>query len=829
MVASLSGNLTYVAKAADDSEVQSVESTEAAEAPEITEVNETTEAPGTTENPKVETTEEKENSNGAEADPGEKVKTSELTGTIGNLSWKLVDGVLTITGSGSMTDFSDTAVPGWNDFRADITSVVVENGVTNIGRRAFNGCTGLTEVSLPESVKEIGAEAFYGCTSLTTVTLSEGLTDIYRNAFANCSALANITIPKSVEHVWSHAFGDNTKVNCLNTKLDAYGSNGYRELEAISVTGTKKYDSAYQVLEAVNEERAEAGVEALKMNSELMKAAMVRSSELSVLYAHTRPDGSYYADMSSVVRAENYSCRPLSESASVVVEKWMESKGSNMSNILNSNFNVVGVGCVEISGRNYWTLWFGRDDSADDCAQLNNVTESQTVMLATEAFAKASDTSGSSADETAAYAYELTLDVPSSDLKIGSSIDAAVYVTNPTYKDSQTKIDAGAIIWSSSDANVASVANNGKITIKNSGTTVITASTKEGYYKATYTLTVPEEVPDVNVIYCTHIQNKGWEKDWNLNGAMSGTSGQGLRLEGIEIYTTGNSNLGIQYTTHCQDYGWLPWSADGDMSGTEGEAKRLEAIKIQLTGTDKDKYDVYYRVHAQNYGWLNWARNGAASGTAGLGYRLEAIQIVIVKKGESFNTTAGNIKSDREAAYIVTQNNSTKPEVAGASTTNVVYRTHVQNVGWQGWKYNGAFSGTSGKGLRLEGINLKLTNKQYSGGITYRTHIQNIGWETTWKSDGVMSGTSGRALRLEAIQIQLTGEMANHYDVYYRVHAQNLGWLSWTKNGASSGTAGYGYRLEGIQVVLVEKGGSAPSATYGGVTSTNAQSFVQKQ
>ena len=161
--------------------------------------------------------------------------------------------------------------------------------------------------------------------------------------------------------------------------------------------------------------------------------------------------------------------------------------------------------------------------------------------------------------------------------------------------------------------------------------------------------------PAVNVSYRTHIQTFGWEgkaediSTWKSNGAMSGTSGKAKRLEGINIVVdSADSNadldLGIQYTTHCQSYGWLPWSADGDMNGTEGEAKRLEAIMIKLTGADKDKYDVYYRVHAQSYGWLGWAKNGAPAGTAGYGKRLEGIQIVVVKTGESFNEKVGDIK-----------------------------------------------------------------------------------------------------------------------------------------------------------------------------------------
>lgn len=145
---------------------------------------------------------------------------------------------------------------------------------------------------------------------------------------------------------------------------------------------------------------------------------------------------------------------------------------------------------------------------------------------------------------------------------------------------------------------------------------------------------------------------------------------------------------------------------------------------------------------------------------------------------------------------------------------NVTYQTHVQSVGWQGWKKNGQVSGTSNRGLRLEGIRIKLVNKPVTGDIEYCTHVQKIGWQG-WKKNGAMSGTSGRSLRLEAIRIRLTGNLAKKYDVYYRVHAQKFGWMGWAKNGARSGTAGYAYRLEAIQIKLVKKGGAAPGSTSG--------------
>ena len=363
------------------------------------------------------------------------------------------------------------------------------------------------------------------------------------------------------------------------------------------------------------------------------------------------------------------------------------------------------------------------------------------------------------------------------------------------------------------------------------------------------------QTPDVTIRYTTHVQTYGWQGDennankWFANGKMAGTSGKAKRLEGIKIRVYGNDSLGIQYTTHCQSYGWLPWSANGEMNGTEGEAKRLEAIKIQLTGVDKEKYDVYYRVHAQSYGWLAWAAHGAPAGMAGYAKRLEGVQIVVVKKGspapgvnfEGVNAVSGVHQS---VSYLAKNGSSPvvggqvtsniNPSVAGEANVNIAYRTHVQSFGWQGWKYNGVMSGTSGKAKRLEGINIKLTNKPYSGSIVYTTHVQSIGWQgnennvNTWFRDGQMAGTSGRAKRLEAIRIALTGEMAEHYDVYYRVHAQTYGWLAWTKNGEAAGTAGLSKRLEGIQIVLVPKGGAAPANNYGGVVTTNKQTYIKK-
>ena len=301
------------------------------------------------------------------------------------------------------------------------------------------------------------------------------------------------------------------------------------------------------------------------------------------------------------------------------------------------------------------------------------------------------------------------------------------------------------------------------------------------------------------VRYQCHVQDIGWQ-DWVSNGITAGTSGQSRRLEAIRIKLEGMEG-GIEYRTHVQDIGWQDYVSNGALSGTSGQAKRLEAIQIRLTGTAADNFDVYYCVHAENTGWMDWAKNGESSGTAGFGYRLEAIKIQLVAKGAA---APGSVT---RPFFDVS---SSKPDVS--------YETHVQDIGWQGYVSNGALSGTTGQGKRLESIQIKLKNTV--GGIEYKTHVQDIGW-MNWAADGNISGTSGQSKRMEAIQIRLTGAVALQYDVYYRVHAQNFGWLDWAKNGESAGTAGYGYRLEAIEVLVIAKNTAAPGPVK--------QPFVQSE
>lgn len=161
--------------------------------------------------------------------------------------------------------------------------------------------------------------------------------------------------------------------------------------------------------------------------------------------------------------------------------------------------------------------------------------------------------------------------------------------------------------------------------------------------KAVQQVTIADSTPVGTVSYSTQIQDIGWQQAVS-NGAISGTTGQALRLEAIKINLDGFPEAGsIEYRSHIQNKGWEPgFKSAGEISGTVGEGLRLEAIEIRLTGAMAEKYDVYYQVHAKNFGWLNWAKNGDPAGTEGQSLRLEAIRIQVVPKGTVITSEGTN-------------------------------------------------------------------------------------------------------------------------------------------------------------------------------------------
>lgn len=118
-----------------------------------------------------------------------------------------------------------------------------------------------------------------------------------------------------------------------------------------------------EVIRLVNIERNNVGLSSLAKNTTLCQAAQTRANEIISVFDHVRPDGT-----SCFTVAEDYKIKwtAIGENIAMgqktpqeVVNTWMNSQG-HRENILNSNYNQIGVGVVKSGGYYYWVQLFIR-------------------------------------------------------------------------------------------------------------------------------------------------------------------------------------------------------------------------------------------------------------------------------------------------------------------------------------------------------------------------------------------------------------------------------------------------------------------------------------
>lgn len=143
------------------------------------------------------------------------------------------------------------------------------------------------------------------------------------------------------------------------------------------VTGKEDYSSAYQVMNLVNQERRNAGLNELKMDADLMEAAMQRAAELVFSFSHTRPSGQSCFTVSDKAFGENIAVGYWN--ADLVMNGWMNSEG-HRANILREYYTSIGVGCFWHDGVGYWVQLFGMNDT-ENAVQPSDRDVTRTVMV----------------------------------------------------------------------------------------------------------------------------------------------------------------------------------------------------------------------------------------------------------------------------------------------------------------------------------------------------------------------------------------------------------------------------------------------------------------
>ena len=130
------------------------------------------------------------------------------TGTCGeNHTWTLRDGILTISGTGPMDNYSSKEAP-WYIYEHRVRSIVIEDGVTSIGDYAFSEMDDVISVSIPDSVETIGVYSFHMCYELTEVNIPGGVVSIGMYAFYWCTSLTSVTMADSVTTLGDGLFGE---------------------------------------------------------------------------------------------------------------------------------------------------------------------------------------------------------------------------------------------------------------------------------------------------------------------------------------------------------------------------------------------------------------------------------------------------------------------------------------------------------------------------------------------------------------------------------------------------------------------------------------------
>lgn len=146
------------------------------------------------------------------------VATAATSGSCGNdATWSYSVGskTLTISGTGATNDYNALLSKApWESYKPLMTTLVVEEGITELGNYNFYNCTALTSVSLPSTLRSIDGTGtmttsygcFQNCTALEQITLPNNLETIENCAFKDCTSLKSIRFPDSLTTLSYGAF-----------------------------------------------------------------------------------------------------------------------------------------------------------------------------------------------------------------------------------------------------------------------------------------------------------------------------------------------------------------------------------------------------------------------------------------------------------------------------------------------------------------------------------------------------------------------------------------------------------------------------------------------
>ena len=360
-----------------------------------------------------------------------------------------------------------------------LKTVIFENGTTKILGHLFEKCTGLEEINIPNTVTVIENSAFSGCTKLEQVNFSNKLTKIESYGFSDCTSLKKITVPDSINSIGNSIFQNCTSLTEVHLpkslkEIPSDTFSGCKKLTTINFPSTLTTigDSAFYGCESLPEAILPSGVEKIESNAfkncKSLKKAVV-------------PD-----TVSSIGSSAFYGCEALTDIT----------LGSKLKKIDNQTF----YGCAALPSivLPYNVTTIG-DSAFVNCTKLTQITVPRnTTSIASNAFSypKKMTMYGPSDCYAQTYASGKGIKYVTQDIHATSVSLDITEKTAERYDDFQLTATIAplnftdAVVWTSSNEEVATVSDTGYVEICGVGTAVITVTA--GNVKATCKITVPQ-------------------------------------------------------------------------------------------------------------------------------------------------------------------------------------------------------------------------------------------------------------------------------------------------------------------------------------------------
>ena len=362
---------------------------------------------------------------------------------------------------------------------SNLKTVNFEAGSAIVCAALFMGCDGIEEIELPDTITEIGDSAFKNCKNLDRITMNNGIEILESSAFEDCFSLTTINIPNTVKAISNSTFQDCTSLtevhlSSILKEIPASTFSGCKKLTTINFPSTLTTigNSAFSGCESLPEAILPSGVEKIESNAFKNCKALKKAAV---------PD-----TVSSIGSSAFYGCEALTDIT----------LGSKLKKIESQTF----YGCIVLPSivipYNVTTIG---DSAFVNCTKLTQITVPRnTTSIASNAFSypKKMTMYGPSDCYAQTYASGKGIKYVTQDIHaISVSLDITEKTTE-RYDDFQLTATiaplnfTGAVVWTSSNEEVATVSDTGYVEICGVGTAVITVTA--GNVKAACKITVPQ-------------------------------------------------------------------------------------------------------------------------------------------------------------------------------------------------------------------------------------------------------------------------------------------------------------------------------------------------